>query len=74
VKKILNRNNSATKLTVRAKTGSHCPASGFWRPEDRSIEPIFVFEGSIMPPAGRSGSVLWHLEDGYLGPPAYSLP
>ncbi|TLM81088.1 hypothetical protein FDW83_17685 [Pseudarthrobacter sp. NamE2] len=74
MKKISNRRNSATSLTLRAKTGSHCPASGFWCPEDRSIEPIFVFEGSIMPPTGPGKSTLWHLEDGYVGPPAYSLP
>ncbi|WP_156507398.1 hypothetical protein [Arthrobacter sp. OY3WO11] len=56
-----------------AKTGFHCPANGFWRPEDRSVEPVFVFEGSIMPAGGR-GSTAWYLEDAAFGPPEYPLP
>lgn len=55
-----------------AKTGFHCPANGFWRPEDRS-NPVFVFEGSIMP-AGSAGSTVWYLEDAAFGPPEYPLP
>jgi hypothetical protein len=58
---------------LMAKTGFHCPANGFWRPEDRSVEPVFVFEGSIMPAGGR-GSTVWYLDDASFGPPEYPLP
>ena len=65
--------NSGKSLSLMAKTGFHCPANGFWRPEDRSVEPVFVFEGSIMPAGGR-GSTVWYLEDAAFGPPEYPLP
>ncbi|MCH6470193.1 hypothetical protein [Sinomonas terrae] len=45
---------------VIASTGSHCPANGLWQPLDSSVEPMFVFEGSIMP-AHAGGSVEWML-------------
>jgi hypothetical protein len=74
VKKINTlRRNSAKDVGLMAKTGFHCPANGFWRPEDRSMDPIFVFEGSIMP-AGKDGSAVWLLEDAVFGPPEYTLP
>jgi hypothetical protein len=44
-------------------TGSHCPANGLWRPVDSSAEPIFVFEGSMMP-THDGGSAMWMLVDG----------
>ncbi|PTT60977.1 hypothetical protein [Arthrobacter sp. HMWF013] len=56
-----------------AKTGFHCPANGFWRPGDRAADPVFVFEGSIMPAAG-GGSTVWYLEDAEAGPPTHPLP
>lgn len=58
---------------LMAKTGFHCPANGFWRPADRSVDPVFVFEGSIMP-AARGGSTVWHLDNAVDGPPARPLP
>ena len=64
---------SGKSLGLMAKTGFHCPANGFWRPEDRSVEPVFVFEGSIMPAGGR-GSTVWYLEDASCGSPEYPLP
>lgn len=67
------RSNSGKSPGLTAKTGFHCPANGFWRPEDRSVEPVFVFEGSIMPAGGR-GSTVWYLEDAVSGPPEYPLP
>lgn len=67
------RRNSGKDLGLMAKTGFHCPANGFWRPEDRSIAPVFVFEGSIMP-ASTGGSTVWYLEDAVFGPPEYPLP
>ena len=67
------RRISGKGLGLMAKTGFHCPANGFWRPEDRSMDPVFVFEGSLMP-AGRGGSTVWLLEDAMFGPPEYPLP
>ena len=67
------RRTSDARLGLMAKTGSHCPANGFWRPEDRSGNPIFVFEGSIMP-VSSSGSTVWYLEDAVFGAPAYLVP
>lgn len=46
--------------TVSARTGFHCPANGLWRPEDGDAEPVFIFEGSLMPASGGSGTV-WRL-------------
>ncbi|NVM96896.1 hypothetical protein [Arthrobacter wenxiniae] len=61
-------------IQLKASTGSHCPTDGFWRPEDGpASEPIFVFEGSLMPP-GRRGSTVWYLDDAQVGPPGYLLP
>ena len=67
------RRTSGASLGLMAKTGSHCPANGFWRPEDRSGNPVFVFEGSIMP-VSSSGSTVWFLEDAVVGAPAYLVP
>ena len=61
-------------IQLKASTGSHCPTNGFRRPEDGpASEPIFVFEGSLMPP-GRRGSTVWCLDDAQVGPPGYLLP
>ncbi|BCW86184.1 hypothetical protein DM794_01000 [Paenarthrobacter ureafaciens] len=46
---------------LAARTGSHCPANGFWLPEGSSGQPIFVFEGSVMP-ASETGAAVWHLQ------------
>ena len=73
VKKINTLRIADGKLGLMAKTGFHCPANGFWRPADRSKDPVFVFEGSIMPATGR-GSTVWYLEDAVVGPPTHALP
>lgn len=67
------RRPAERKLQLKASTGSHCPANGFWRSEDRPAEPVFVFEGSMMPP-GKRGSTMWYLDDLQSGPPAHQLP
>lgn len=68
------RKASERRIQLKASTGSHCPANGFWRPADGpTSEPVFVFEGSVMPP-GKSGSIVWYLDDSKVGPPAYLLP
>lgn len=68
------RKAAERRIQLKASTGSHCPTNGFWRPEDGpSAEPVFVFEGSMMPP-GKSGSTMWYLDDTRVGPPAYLLP
>ena len=67
------RRTSDARLGLMAKTGSHCPANGFWRPEDRSADPVFVFEGSIMP-VGGGGSTVWYLEESVVGPLTYPVP
>ncbi|OFI38203.1 hypothetical protein BIU82_18645 [Arthrobacter sp. SW1] len=54
----LARQRDAGTLSVR--TGFHCPANGLWRPEDGDAEPVFIFEGSLMPASGGIGTV-WHL-------------
>ncbi|MFP3581278.1 hypothetical protein SB659_17045 [Arthrobacter sp. SIMBA_036] len=62
------------RIQLKASTGSHCPANGFWRPEDGpATEHVFVFEGSMMPP-GRRGSTMWYLDDAQAGPTAHLLP
>lgn len=76
MKKILNpqyRRAAERKIQLKASTGSHCPTNGFWHSEDRPAEPVFVFEGSMMPP-GKRGSTMWYLDDAQSGPPAYVLP
>jgi len=68
------RKTAERRIQLKASTGSHCPTNGFWRPEDGpATEPVFVFEGSMMPP-GRCGTTMWYLEDAQVGPPAYLLP
>ena len=68
------RKAAERRIQLKASTGSHCPTNGFWRPEDGpATEPVFVFEGSVMPP-GRRGSTMWYLEDPQVGPPAHLLP
>lgn len=32
-----------------ARTGDHCPASGWWAPLDDEADAQFITEGSIMP-------------------------
>lgn len=68
------RKASDRRIQLKASTGSHCPANGFWRSEDGpSAEPVFVFEGSMMPP-GKRGSTMWYLDDSQVGPPTHLLP
>ena len=75
MKKITSAYRSAAERAIhlRASTGSHCPANGFWRTADLLSDPIFVFEGSMMPP-GKGGSTMWFLDEAHEGPPAYPLP
>ncbi|HEY8700032.1 MAG TPA: hypothetical protein VIM08_03545 [Arthrobacter sp.] len=58
---------------LAARTGSHCPANGFWIPEGQPGQAVFVFEGSIMP-ASASGATIWLLDETVSGEPAYPLP
>ena len=37
------------------------------------VDPVFVFEGSIMPTTG-GGSTVWYLENAIVGPPTHPLP
>jgi len=68
------RKSAERRIQLKAGTGSHCPTNGFWRPEDApATEPVFVFEGSMMPP-GKRGSTMWYLDDAQVGPPAHLLP
>jgi hypothetical protein len=68
------RNAAERRIPLKASTGSHCPANGFWRPEDGpATEPVFVFEGSIMP-SGKRGSTMWYLDDTQVGPPVPLVP
>lgn len=69
-----HRKSAERRIHLKASTGSHCPTNGFWRSADGTAsEPVFVFEGSMMPP-GRRGSTMWYLDDAQVGPPAYLLP
>ncbi|MEA5455425.1 hypothetical protein SPF06_11895 [Sinomonas sp. JGH33] len=45
---------------VIVRTGSHCPVNGLWQPAESTDEPLFVFEGSIMP-THAGGSAEWML-------------
>ena len=65
--------NHSSGSRLAARTGSHCPANGFWVPEGQPGQPVFVFEGSIMPMSGL-GATLWLLDETVSGPPAYPLP
>ncbi|WP_334172038.1 hypothetical protein [Sinomonas sp.] len=50
MKKISHTSWNLRKLHgVIVATGSHCPANGLWQPLDSDGEPLFVFEGSMMP-------------------------
>lgn len=74
VKKISSAHRSPSGGSrLAARTGSHCPANGFWTPEGQPGKAVFVFEGSIMP-IGASGAALWLLDETISGPPAYPLP
>ena len=69
-----HRKTAERRIQLKASTGSHCPTNGFWRPEDGpATEPVFVFEGSMMP-SGRRGTTIWYLEYAQVGPPSYLLP
>ncbi|GAA2855204.1 hypothetical protein [Paenarthrobacter ilicis] len=51
-----------TREAISARTGFHCPRNGFWRPVGGIGEPLFIFEGSLMPThAGKS--IEWHMVD-----------
>ena len=63
------RSAGALGSVPTALTGYHCPSNGFWQPAGQSSEPLFIFEGSIMPTSGGE-STLWHLVDPALLSPA----
>ena len=46
--------------SVTTQTGHHCPVNGFWLPEDEGADPMFIFEGSLMP-TSEGRSTVWHL-------------
>ncbi|QCO96626.1 hypothetical protein FCN77_01470 [Arthrobacter sp. 24S4-2] len=60
------RMGSGQGTRLAARTGSHCPVNGFWRaqpgPAGGVGEPLFVFEGSIMPTSSGRGTT-WYLVD-----------
>jgi hypothetical protein len=45
-------------ISLTAATGSHCPISGTWIPQDYHSEEKTLSEGSVMPPY-RGRAVLW---------------
>lgn len=55
-----SRSIGATVPSLTAQTGHHCPLNGFWLPEDDGADPLFVFEGSVMP-MSEGKSTVWHL-------------
>lgn len=65
--------NFSSGSRLAARTGSHCPANGFWLPEGQPGQAVFVFEGSIMP-MSAAGATLWLLDETISGRPAYPLP
>ena len=76
MKKIRGTHTKSRDVMPRlmSRTGSHCPANGFWVPEGDTGQPVFMFQGSIMP-TGSSGAIVWALQDArVVGPPAYPLP
>lgn len=70
IRSAYRKSPDASARTVTATTGSHCPANGFWLPEGGKGQPVFVFEGSIMP-AGESEATVWLLQDASSASPAY---
>ncbi|WP_205754621.1 hypothetical protein [Pseudarthrobacter sp. NamB4] len=46
-----------------AKTGEHCPVTGWWAPSGEEADAHFVTEGSIMP-SRQGGSTSWALAAG----------
>lgn len=53
-------NSKNPAIPTIAPTGVHCPVNGLWEPLGSSADPIFVFEGSVMPPHAGA-SVEWQL-------------
>jgi hypothetical protein len=45
-------------VSLTAATGSHCPVSGTWIPEDQHSEKRNFSEGSVMP-AHNGQTVVW---------------
>ncbi|KHL04231.1 hypothetical protein [Sinomonas humi] len=52
--------NLRKSQSMIVRTGTHCPTNGLWQPVDSPSEPLFVFEGSIMP-THDGGSAEWML-------------
>ncbi|TLM82677.1 hypothetical protein FDW83_12040 [Pseudarthrobacter sp. NamE2] len=57
--------NTRSSRNREARTGEHCPLTGWWAPGGDEAEALFVAEGSIMP--SRLGhSTSWSLVSGGL--------
>lgn len=66
MKKISSANRTPQRAGTRtraASTGAHCPENGPWLPEGGTGQPVFVFQGSLMP-MGESGPTVWVLQEG----------
>jgi hypothetical protein len=60
-KRIPRKHLSSRKLNITmAKTGEHCPLSGWWAPDGSEGNGHYIAEGSIMP-AVSGVSVTWSL-------------
>jgi hypothetical protein len=57
-----------TPKAKTAKTGEHCPMTGWWVPVNRNGDKRFAPEGSIMP-ADQGESVIWALVASEAGVP-----
>ncbi|MDP9884183.1 hypothetical protein J2W21_001693 [Sinomonas atrocyanea] len=62
MKKISNVrwNSKNPAIPTIAPTGVHCPVNGLWEPLGSPADPVFVFEGSVMPTLAGA-SVEWQL-------------
>lgn len=62
-----------------ARTGEHCPMTGWWSPNAEGQRTMFLSEGTLMPPA-KSEPTTWRmLQQPALGTlpayhPLYDLP
>jgi hypothetical protein len=71
IRRAIQKSPDATQRSLAARTGAHCPKNGFWLPEGGTGQPVFLFQGSIMP-MGEAGPSVWVLQEGHVEP-AYPL-
>lgn len=57
---------------LTARTGTHCPLSGWWAPHGDKTRPFLLLEGSIMPTSGNV-AVEWALLEPMKGLPRHGL-